>query len=246
MTDTSLPPAPRFLDRHFRWRGASVSRLESFTDAVFAIVLALLFLRAVPPETFADLGAAMKALVPFAATFTIVAYLWVEHWLFSRRYDLQDGVTTLLNLVLLFLLLFYTYPMKFLFTLLSVRVLGPIGKQTWQTMMEGHTGDFETVRLFVIYGVGYGAIWLVLALLYLRAHRLRDQLALNAVESFLTRSAVTQCLIQAGVALISVAIALCCGIAWGIPGWVYFAIGPLMAVHGTWQGRHLGRLLAAA
>ena len=54
------PAAPRLIDRAFRWRGSGVSRLESFTDAVFAIVLALLFLRATPSETFAELEVAMS------------------------------------------------------------------------------------------------------------------------------------------------------------------------------------------
>jgi hypothetical protein len=64
---------PRRFDRHFRWRGTNVSRLEGFTDAVFAIVLALLFLRAAPPTNFDELDAAMRALVPFAASFAIIA-----------------------------------------------------------------------------------------------------------------------------------------------------------------------------
>ena len=43
------------IDPAFRWRGDGVSRLEGLTDAVFAIVLALLFLRNQPPGSFDDL-----------------------------------------------------------------------------------------------------------------------------------------------------------------------------------------------
>jgi len=237
-------PAPRIIDRHFRWRGSNVSRLEGFTDAVFAIVLALLFLRAAPPENFTELHAAMKALVPFAATFAIIAYVWVEHWLFSRRYDLQDGWTTLLNLLLLFLLLFYAYPLKFLFTLMSVGIFGPIGALDMKHLSAGITGESDVVRLFVWYGAGYGTIFGVIGLLYLRARALRDQLELDPVERVLTDAAIVQCALQAGVACLSILVAVTFGVAWGWPGWIYCTIGPLMAVHGRWEGRRVRRLLA--
>lgn len=244
MNSAALAPSPRLLDRHFRWRGGGVSRLEGFTDAAFAIVLALLFLRSTPPESFTELTAAMKGLVPFAATFAIIAYVWVEHWLFARRYDLQDGWTTLLNLLLLFLLLFYAYPLKFLFTLLSVSVLGPIGPLDLERLSAGIAGSTDVVRLFAFYGIGYGAIFGVLALLYLRARALREQLGLDPVERLLTDAAIVQCLVQAGVAALSVVVAFTFGVRWGLPGWVYCAIGPLMAVHSSWESGRLQPLLA--
>jgi hypothetical protein len=243
MSDAVLPPTQRLLDRHFRWRGTNVSRLEGFCDAVFAIVLALLFLRAAPPETFGDLKAAMKALVPFAATFAIIAYVWVEHWLFSRRYDLHDGWTTFLNLLLLFLLLFYAYPLKYLFTLLFVALVGPIGTLDHASMLRGFAGSADMVRLYVFYGVGYGAIFLVLALCYWRAGRLQRELGLNPIEAFLTRSGTTQCLLQVGFAALSIVVAILgLGLRFGLPGWIYALIGPTMAVHGMWQGGRVQRL----
>ena len=64
MSEGPAPITPRRLDRGFRWRGeADVSRLESFTDGVFAIVLALVFLRAEPPLSFGDLDAALRSMV---------------------------------------------------------------------------------------------------------------------------------------------------------------------------------------
>ena len=240
----SVPVAPRFFDRHFRWRSHSVSRLEGFTDAVFAIVLALLFLRAAPAENFTELRAAMKSLVPFAVTFTIIAYVWVEHWIWSRRYDLHDRWTTFLNLLLLFLLLSYAYPLKFLFTFLTVQIFGPIGA-LGPTQLEVGMDALDHKRLFSFYGFGYGAIFLVLALLYARALQRRTALALSPLEVHLTRAAIVQCLVHTGVAAVSVALALLQRTPNGLPGWIYCAIGPLMAVHGVWEARGLRRHLAA-
>jgi len=239
----SSPRAQRLIDPYFRWRGSSVSRLEAFSDAVFAIVLALLFLRAAPPETFRDLEVAMKALVPFAASFAIVAYVWVEHWIFARRYDLQDGLTCFLNLVLLFLLLFYAYPLKFLFTLVSVAMFGPIGTTTRESLLQGFEGFDDWVKLFALYGVGYGLMFLVLGAMYWRALRLAAPLELDRCERFLTRSAILQCVIQASVAGLSIALAATgLGVNAGLPGWIYALLGPVMAAHGSWQHRRLRRI----
>lgn len=236
----SPPTTRRLIDPWFRWRGTSVSRMEAFSDAVFAIVLALLFLRSAPPETFRDLEVAMKGLVPFAASFAIVAYVWVEHWVFSRRYDLQDGTTQVLNLVLLFLLLFYAYPLKFLFTLVSVVMFGPIGSTTHASLMQGFGGAADGVELFAFYGSGYGLMFLVLGTMYWRALRLASHLQLDRGERFLTRSAILQCLLQAAVAVLSIVLAWTgLGLEVGLPGWIYGCLGPLMALHGRWQHRRL-------
>jgi len=246
MSETPLLSSPRLIDRNFRWRGHGVSRIEGFSDAVFSIVLALLFLRVAPPETFTELKVAMKALVPFAMMFAIIGYVWVEHWLFYRRFDLHDGWTTLLNLLLLFLLLFYAYPLKWLFTMLCIVFFGPLGTTTLETMTKGFEAG-DGVRLFVYYGIGYGAIFGVLAICYARAGRLRAQLQLNAVEVFLTRAGMTQCLIQVGFAVASMVLALTgIGTRFGLPGWIYALIGPAMAVHGVWEGRNVRRLRATA
>ena len=241
----SQPRGVRRLDPHFRWRSTAATRLEGLTDAVFAIVLALLFLRAEPPGSFADLQAAMKSLAPFAAMFAIIAYVWVESWLFSRRYELRDGWATFLQLLLLFLLLFYAYPLKFFFTLLSCALFGPIGELTAEKMTEGMTSG-DIVVLWAFYGVGYGLIFAVIGLLYWRAHALADELGLDEIERFLTRSAILQCAIQVAIAIASITLAAAgIGLRHGAPGWLYACIGPLMAVHGFWQGRRVERMRPA-
>ena len=231
------------LDPNFHWRGLGVSRLEGLTDAVFAIVLALLFLRTEPPKNFGDLFEAMKSLLPFAAMFAIIAYVWFESWLYSRRYGLRDGWTMFLQLLLLFLLLYYAYPLKFLFTMLSVLCFGAIGDMTLQSMVEGADRVDSMRYLFVIYGVGYGSIFGVLMLLYWRALALRDPLGLDETEIFLTRSAILQCFVQAMFAMTSVVLAaFAIGLSFGGPGWVYVFIGPVMTLLGMRQGRRLRAL----
>ena len=98
------------VDRLFRWRGRDVSRIEAFSDAAFAFALTYLALTSVAPATFDELGRVMTTFIPFAMTFALLGMIWIDHYLYFRRYDIRDGFTITLNFVLLFLVLFYVYP----------------------------------------------------------------------------------------------------------------------------------------
>jgi hypothetical protein len=232
----------RFLDRGFRWRSHEVSRIEAFADAVFALVLGLLFLRAIPPETIGDLKATMKGLLPFAVTFALLAMVWVEHHRFFRRYGLVDKTTFFGNLGLLFLVLFYAYPLKFLFTLLCVVWFGPIGSLTGESMTAG-SGAGDSTRMMVFYGAGFGAIYATFALLYWHALRRAADLGLDAVERHATVTSIQASLVLVGFATASLVLALV-----GQPaasGLVYFGIGPTMFVLHWRRGAAQQRLAGA-
>src|SRR5437588_11673671 len=90
----------------FRLRGRSVSRIEGFSDAVFAFALTLLVVSLEVPKTFHELMAIMRGFAGFAVCFVLLAAVWHEHYVFFLRYGLRDSVTIVLNLVLLFLVVF--------------------------------------------------------------------------------------------------------------------------------------------
>src|SRR5207245_9272063 len=102
----------------FRWRGDDVTRLEGFSDAVFAFAITLLVVSLEVPRTFTELMHAMRGFGAFAISFTLLFLVWFNQYKFFRRYGLQDNTSVVLNGVLLFVVLFYVYPLKFLFTLL--------------------------------------------------------------------------------------------------------------------------------
>src|SRR6201993_2479084 len=101
----------------FRLRGREVTRLESFSDAVFGFALTLLVVSLDVPKSFDDLIATMRGFPAFAVCFLLLALIWNGHYKFCRRYGLDDGTARFLTCVLLFLVLFYVYPLKFLFNL---------------------------------------------------------------------------------------------------------------------------------
>ena len=55
--------------------------------------------------------------------FAALILVWSYHYRLFSRFDLEDLWTIVLNSVLLFLVLFYVYPLKFLMTML----IGPNG-----------------------------------------------------------------------------------------------------------------------
>src|SRR5258708_10381558 len=107
-----VPPEP-----HFRWRGGEITRLEGFTDAVFAFAVTLLVVSLEVPHTVEELMVALKGFFAFAICFSTLVQVWYYHYIFSRSYGLQTTSTIVLNAMLRFVWLFYVYPSHFLFTL---------------------------------------------------------------------------------------------------------------------------------
>jgi uncharacterized membrane protein len=230
----------------FRWRGGEISRIEGFSDAVFAFAVTLLVVSLEVPRTFHELTEIMRGFLAFAVCFTLLIVAWREHYVFFRRYGLQDNMTIWLNAALLFVVLFYVYPLKFLFTL----VLAPLtGAPTEIPRLGGgHERVIEADQvstLFLIYGAGVIALYLLLALMYLHAYRRRRELTLTPIETFDTRSSIRMHLLAAGIGAVSCLLALVLPTrSIGLAGFAYFLFGPVMAIHGTLAGRRR-RLLAA-
>ena len=83
-------------------RKHDITRVEAFSDAVFAFALTLLVVSLDVPQSYDELIRLMAGFVPFACSFALLTWLWYEHNVFFRRYGLQDPYTVTLNAVLLF------------------------------------------------------------------------------------------------------------------------------------------------
>jgi len=105
-------------------RRREVSRIEGFSDAVFAFAVTLLVVSLEVPHTFDDLWIAMRQFFAFAICFALLFQVWWRHFNFFRRYGLEDTATIALTGILLFVVLFYVYPLKFVFKMVIDQLLG--------------------------------------------------------------------------------------------------------------------------
>lgn len=210
----------------FRKRGKEVTRLEAFSDVVFGFALTMIVVSLEVPRTFDEMARSMRGFLGFAICFAVLCWVWRQHYNFSSRYALEDIYTVFLNLVLLFVVLFYIYPLKFLFRILT-------GGGSWDEALRAD----QVVPLMVLYGVGFCGIWLLMALMYFHAYRMRDAIGLNEVEVHDTLTFLWMYVAYVGIGIISILIAVIGGpeLA-GIAGMFYGVIGPVSAVIGFVRG----------
>jgi uncharacterized membrane protein len=209
-------------------RRAETSRLEGFSDAVFAFALTLLIVSLEVPKSYDELVHTLRSFVAFAPSFAALIWIWYLHREFFRRFGLGDGPMIVLNALLLFVVLLYVYPLKFLATLVFGQLLDPASTSPIQSS--------QVSQLIVIYGVGYVAVFVVLSLMYLYALRKRHVLHLTRLDLHDARYAIEANVINIGTGLGSIALALL-GAPPAIAGFFYLVLGPLRAWHGSRRGR---------
>ena len=223
-----LPP-----EKYFHWRGGEITRLEAFCDVVFGFAITLLVVSLEVPHSFADLVRAMRGFLPFAACFAQFILIWHTHYRFSRRYGLEDSYTVFLNVVLLFLVLFYVYPLKFLFT----RLLGGlVGLESFD-LVPPH----DAAVLMQIYGLGFAAVFGLFALMYRHAYALGQKLQLSPVEALETRVSIQENAFMALFGITSFFVAFKSS-RWA--GFLYMGIGLFFWIHGTFMRKRI-RLLGS-
>ena len=216
-------------DSHgFRLRGHEIQRIETFSDAVFAFAVTLLIVSLEVPKSFDELMISMRGFFAFAICFTLLMMVWYEQHVFFRRYALDDVWTVTLNCVLIFVVLFYVYPLKFLFSLWFGDMIYGSAKNPFSIRED------QMPQLFVVYGLGFLVIYLIFFLLYAHALRKKGPLQLSAMEVYDTRTQLyaqlVMAMIGAGAVILALVLPLKGAVASGM--W-YFVIPPtLWLVHG--------------
>src|SRR3954465_2311172 len=161
-----LDALPRL--RGFRLRGLEMTRLETFIDAAFAFAISMLVIVAQQiPDDIGSLLAALKNVPTFVCSIAVLSIFWRGHWLWSRRYGLEDGVSIFVSWAMIVTMLIYIYPLKAIFS------------SMWFLLSGGRVGHVlgahsepQVRALFAIFALGFTAIALEMVFLNLRAWQL--------------------------------------------------------------------------
>lgn len=188
----------------------SKDRLESFSDGVFAFAATLLVVSFEVPDNFDTLKNLMIQFISFGLSFFALILIWIVHYNYYRKITKIDYVIIAVNMLLLFVILFYIYPMKYIANML-------IGKG-------GVSSMDELSILFTIYGVGFMLIFSSVSFLYHYSMKIESGESQVKELRFYRGHFLSYVLIGA----ISILLAqLKVGITFGGPGWVYGLIGPI-------------------
>ncbi len=206
-----------------RWRGHEVLRIEAFSDAVLAFAVTLLVVSLEVPHNFDELMHMMRGFFPFAICFLLFFQIWMSQNLFFRRFGLHDERTIIYNGLLLFVMLYFAFPLKFLWTVLFHNIKAITGEQF--------------VTLLYCYGAGCMAVYLLFAAMYHHAYRKRESLGLTEREAFETRTYMYRNLGIAGVAVLSMALAACGPQFVAFSGMSYSLIGAVVSVTHSRRGK---------
>ncbi|HZF67944.1 MAG TPA: TMEM175 family protein [Gemmatirosa sp.] len=245
----------------FRWRGDGVSRIEGLSDAVFGFAITLLVVSLEVPRTFDALVVMLAGFPAFAAMFALLVLIWAAQYRFFRHYGLEDGTTIVLNVLLLFVVVFFIYPLKFLFQTFIGLWMGLLGAVAdLPVLSEQGRQAYEALRptqwpaLMAVFAAGYVAVFGLLWLLHRHALRRADALDLDAVERLHTHSAIREHREHALVGLASIVVTVVLAYGVHLPpalsatlgGFVYFVEWPANYLRYRAFDRERRALVAAA
>jgi hypothetical protein len=205
------------------------SRIQGFSDGVFALAATLLVVTLEVPRTYDELIHVLGGFPAFALAFMALLSLWSNHRQFFDSYPVADGWVVGLNGVLLFTVLLYVYPLKLLAEVAAESFFG-VPPHVTEAM-----GPAEIRGLYLIFGAAVVVVLGLMLLLHLRAWRARAALGLDRQGRAELRQEILTYGLICGLGVASLGVAAAgLGLAWGAPLWVLL-LSPLVVV-----GVHLG------
>lgn len=238
------------MNPHFRFRGENPGRLENFSDAIFALAITLLLISTSPPTSFDQLKTFARELPAFVICIALITLIWHQHFVFFLRYGFRNNTVLFFNTLLLTMVLFYVYPLKFLAKFLTLPFFYFLGGDeqamaTLRAMIPAH----DVPQLMMMYGLGVMGVFVILAFMYRYAHTQAGALELTALEQLETRLSITTNVLFALIPALSVVLAMLLqnnpSLAGGISGFAYFLYWPVGFIWGHLSEKKIRALQAA-
>lgn len=186
-----------------RVRGIEVSRLEGLTDAVIGFAVTLLIVSMEVPRSLDEMFAMVLGFPAFGLTFLLLLAIWYWHYRYFRQFGLPTDKVVWANGILLFLVLLFVYPLKFLATI----VINHVVIEGWfgidmPNLLSFRQGQYQ--MLHILYALGFASVFLCFSWLYKIALNNRGELKLTEIEQHHTRVHMILFAIVAAVPLLSI------------------------------------------
>ena len=177
------------------------------------------------PSSISSMVEALKGVPAFAASFAQSMFFWSAHATWSRRFGLDDQRSRRPGLLLVFLVLVYVYPLKILFGGFFHWI-----SAGWIPQVATINGVLDLKLMFIVYGIAFSTLSLLVAALYRQALRTVVVPPLDAHELRHSRVEIVAWRYSAVVAMLSMTFALLLPDRppfWltGMPGMVYGLLG---------------------
>jgi len=211
--------------KNFRLRGLETTRLDTFIDAAFAFATTMLVISIGNiPNNFSELILAFKSIPSFLASFASVVFIWLGHRKWSRRYGIENNITIIISLAIVFVLMIYVYPLRLVFSALFAWISGGLLPSEFRI-----TSASELTSLFVFYGIGFASIAFLIGSLFLQSYKLRQKIFLDNIEVLLTKYEIASWFVMGTTALVSALFAIVMPLNIGVfAGFVYSLLPILM------------------
>jgi uncharacterized membrane protein len=126
----------------------NTSRLEAFSDGVFAVAITLLVLQFTVPEVqsgklLAKILSQWPQLITYIATFLTVGVVWVNHHTIFRNLRAVDRTIQFINLVLLMTVVLLPYPTALLGRYLNSGADGSVAAAFYAVVMTAMSIAFQ-------------------------------------------------------------------------------------------------------
>jgi len=236
----------------FRYRGREGSRLENLTDTIFGFSITLLIVASEVPETYLELQASMYSFIGFICSSMLLLGIWNTHRKFFLHYGLHNKYTRTLNFLFVFVLLFYIYPLKYLFSYLGTLVYSSIKTKFGDTsdglrfaikkLVEAELTIDQWADLIIRFGIGLLCIYTIFTILHIHALRKKVLLKLTKREVFITHTFLQINLILCAVSILSIVfVSILGGMYSGHGGLIYLIIPVALTLHRYFRKKKLNR-----
>jgi uncharacterized membrane protein len=197
----------------------NTNRVEGFSDAVFAFAATLMVVSLDLDQSFLLMKGKVASFLSFGVSFFVLVALWKVHYNFFRRTDYIDNWVIAYNAILLFVILYYVFPLKSLIN-------------SWMGT-EPLTRD-GLAYLFQLYGAGFLCIFLCFSLMYRRVKKNTSDVESRKIYRFYSQHHGIYVLVS-GLSVILASLKV--GIEIGAPGFFSGLLGPLCNGHAKWYGK---------